>query len=65
MPPVLSICSLFSMDGDFARLKDLAALRKRYGFLLILDEVSPAWGTATLALMRPGQAEKVGKEMRV
>ena len=41
VPPSVVPCSLFSMDGDFAPLKDLASLRARYGFLLILDEVGP------------------------
>ncbi|KAI9161888.1 hypothetical protein LWI28_021753 [Acer negundo] len=30
--------SLFSMDGDFAPMIELAKLRKKYGFLLVLDD---------------------------
>jgi hypothetical protein len=30
--------TLFSMDGDFADLRGLAALRRRHGFLLAVDD---------------------------
>lgn len=28
------------MDGDFAPMKELAMLRKKHGFLLVIDDVS-------------------------
>ncbi len=33
-------CSLFSMDGDFAPMVELAKLRKKHQFLLVIDDVS-------------------------
>lgn len=36
----LLLCSLFSMDGDFAPLPELVALRRKHGFLLAIDDVN-------------------------
>lgn len=40
----LICCSLFSMDGDFAPMVELAELRKKHGFLLVIDDVRPLSG---------------------
>lgn len=32
--------SLFSMDGDFAPMVELSKLRKKHGFLFVIDDVS-------------------------
>lgn len=40
----LIYCSLFSMDGDFAPMVELAELRKKHGFLLVIDDVRPLIG---------------------
>jgi len=40
----LIYCSLFSMDGDFEPMVDLAKLREKHGFLLVIDDVRPLIG---------------------
>eukprot|EP00252_Welwitschia_mirabilis_P006925 TRINITY_DN17889_c0_g1_i1.p1 TRINITY_DN17889_c0_g1~~TRINITY_DN17889_c0_g1_i1.p1 ORF type:complete len:257 (+),score=67.66 TRINITY_DN17889_c0_g1_i1:31-771(+) len=51
--------SLFSMDGDFAPMVDLVALRKKHGFLLVIDD---AHGTLTCGRHGRGVAEKFNVE---
>ncbi|XVE50595.1 hypothetical protein DITRI_Ditri01bG0175700 [Diplodiscus trichospermus] len=43
---VLVIDSLFSMDGDFAPIVELAELRKKHGFLFVIDDAHATfvWG---------------------
>jgi 8-amino-7-oxononanoate synthase len=52
--------TLFSMDGDFADLKGLDALRRRHGFLLVGDE---AHATLACGPTGGGAAQEVGVEL--
>ena len=49
--------SIFSMDGDYPDLKRLVELKKKYHFVLILDE---AHGTGILGNSGAGLAEETG-----
>ncbi len=49
--------SIFSMDGDYPDLKKLVALKKKYPFILILDE---AHGTGILGSNGAGLSEETG-----
>ncbi|MCL7034260.1 hypothetical protein MKW94_009591, partial [Papaver nudicaule] len=50
---------LFSMDGDFAPIKELAKLRKKHGFLLVIDD---AHGTLVCGKNGGGVAEEFNCE---
>ncbi|KAJ8772321.1 hypothetical protein K2173_027498 [Erythroxylum novogranatense] len=54
--------SLFSMDGDFAPMADLVSLRKRFGFLLVIDD---AHGTFVCGKHGRGVAEEFNCEKDV
>ncbi|WPT15132.1 8-amino-7-oxononanoate synthase [Picochlorum sp. SENEW3] len=54
--------SLFSMDGDFARLPDIVRLKKKHGFLLIIDE---AHATLVCGEHGGGAAEMFGVQKHV
>jgi len=53
---------VFSMDGDVANLREIAALKNEFGALLMVDD---AHGTATLGAQGRGSAELCGVSSEV
>jgi glycine C-acetyltransferase len=56
---LLAVDGVYSMDGDVAPLREMAALARRHGALVLLDD---AHGTGTLGASGRGSAELTGAE---
>jgi glycine C-acetyltransferase len=56
---LLAIDGVYSMDGDVAPVREMAALARRHGAMLLLDD---AHGTGTLGARGRGSAELCGVE---